>query len=89
MKHSSGGIKESDSTGLRDRVEGVIELIRPSVQADGGDIELVEVDARGLVSIRFLGACIGCPSRNMTLQSGIERNLRELVPEVTGVIAVT
>ena len=73
---------------LRDRVQGVINLIRPAVQADGGDIELVDVTGEGVVSIRFHGACHGCPSSTMTLQMGIERNLREKVPEVTQVIPV-
>jgi len=73
---------------LRERVESVINLIRPAVQADGGDIELVEVAGDGEVRIRFHGACIGCPSRNMTLQSGIEANLRAEVPEVLRVTAV-
>ena len=73
---------------LRDRVQGVINLIRPAVQADGGDIELVDVTSDGTVQIRFHGACHGCPSSTMTLQHGIERNLREKVPEVTQVIPV-
>ena len=73
---------------VRDRVQGVINLIRPAVQADGGDIELVDVAADGLVQIRFHGACHGCPSSNMTLHDGIQRNLRERVPEVTRVVAV-
>lgn len=73
---------------MRDKVQGVINLIRPAVQADGGDIELVDVSAEGVVQIRFHGACHGCPSSTMTLQHGIERNLREKVPEVTQVIPV-
>jgi Fe-S cluster biogenesis protein NfuA len=73
---------------LRERVQGVINLIRPAVQADGGDIELVDVRDDGLVQIRFHGACHGCPSSTMTLQDGIARNLREKVPEVTTVIPV-
>jgi Fe-S cluster biogenesis protein NfuA len=73
---------------VRDRVQGVINLIRPAVQADGGDIELVDVLGDGTVQIRFHGACHGCPSSNMTLHDGIQRNLRELVPEVTRVVAV-
>jgi Fe-S cluster biogenesis protein NfuA len=75
-------------TDLRQRVQGVIELIRPAVQADGGDIELVDVAHDGVVSVRFHGACIGCPSSNLTLQMGIEANLRQQVPEVTRVIPV-
>lgn len=73
---------------VRDRVQGVINLIRPAVQADGGDIELVDVASDGVVHIRFHGACHGCPSSNLTLQMGIERNLRDRVPEVTRVVPV-
>ena len=70
------------------RVERVMELIRPSIQADGGDVDLVEVTDEGVVRVRFKGACIGCPSSSMTLKAGIERNLRQYVPEVTAVEAV-
>lgn len=73
---------------LKDRVSGVLELIRPAVRADGGDIELVDVDPQGGVKIRFKGACVGCPSSGMTLTMGIERNLRNQIPEVTSVVAV-
>jgi Fe-S cluster biogenesis protein NfuA len=73
---------------LKEKVQNVINLIRPAVQADGGDIELVDVAADGVVQIRFHGACHGCPSSTMTLQMGIERNVREKVPEVTKVIPV-
>ena len=76
------------SESVRDRVQGVINLIRPAVQADGGDIELVDVVEDGVVQVRFHGACHGCPSSNLTLHHGIERNLREKVPEVTRVVAV-
>jgi Fe-S cluster biogenesis protein NfuA len=77
------------SESVRDRVQGVINLIRPAVQADGGDIELVDVVPDGVVQVRFHGACHGCPSSNLTLHMGIERNLREKVPEVTRVVAVS
>jgi len=73
---------------VRDRVQGGIDLIRPAVQADGGDIELVDVAADGVVHIRFHGACHGCPSSNLTLQMGIERNLRDRIPEITRVVPV-
>lgn len=76
------------SHNIRERVQGVIDLIRPAVQADGGDIELVDVKQDGVVQIRFHGACHGCPSSTMTLQMGIERNLREKIPEITAVIPV-
>jgi Fe-S cluster biogenesis protein NfuA len=79
---------EPASLPLREKVQAVINLIRPAVQADGGDIELVDVKTDGLVSIRFHGACLGCPSSHMTLQHGIERNIREKVPEVTKVVPV-
>jgi len=74
---------------VREKVQDVINLIRPAVQADGGDIELVDVSQAGVVQVRFHGACHGCPSSTMTLQHGIERNLREKVPEVTQVVPVT
>ncbi len=73
---------------IRDRVAQVLELIRPSIQADGGDVELVEITDEGIVRVRFQGACIGCPSSSMTLKAGIERNLQQYVPEVTQVEAV-
>jgi Fe-S cluster biogenesis protein NfuA len=73
---------------IKDRVESVINWLRPIIQSDGGDIELVDVSAEGVVHIRFHGACVGCPSLGSTLQMGIERSLREKVPEVTQVIAV-
>ena len=73
---------------VRERVQSVINLIRPAVQADGGDIELVDVTADGVVQIRFHGACNGCPSSTMTLQDGIQRNLKDRVPEVTRVVPV-
>jgi Fe-S cluster biogenesis protein NfuA len=79
---------ESRPSTVKDRVQSVINLIRPAVQADGGDIELVDVTAEGVVQIRFHGACHGCPSSTMTLQMGIERNLREKIPEVTSVVPV-
>ena len=70
------------------RVGRVLQQIRPAIQADGGDVELVEVTDAGLVRVRFHGACIGCPSAAMTLQTGIEHSLREHVPEVTGVESI-
>jgi Fe-S cluster biogenesis protein NfuA len=74
---------------IKDKVQGVINLIRPAIQADGGDIELVDiVEATGQVQIRFHGACHGCPSSTMTLQHGIERNIRDKVPEIKSVVPV-
>jgi len=76
------------TTPLRKRVEAVLDLIRPAVQEDGGDVELVEVRADGVVLVRFHGACVGCPSNDLTLRKGIERQLRDHVSGVTAVTAV-
>ena len=70
------------------RVERVIEAIRPSIQADGGDVQLLEVTAKGEVRLRLLGACVECPSADVTLKIAIERNLLARVPEITSVTAV-
>ncbi len=77
-----------EATSLTDRVAEIIDLIRPAVQSDGGDIELVKVSDDGVVQIRMHGACVGCPSSDMTLRIGIERSLRERVSGVTRVEAV-
>lgn len=70
---------------LSDRVEQVLSLIRPAVQDDGGDVELVGITDEGVAQVRLHGACVGCPSSSMTLQMGIEKNVRERVPEITAV----
>ena len=71
---------------VRDRVAAVLDALRPMVQGDGGDIELIDVDADGVVHVRLHGACVGCPSAGMTLTMGIERNLKDQIPEVTRVV---
>ncbi|MCP4593877.1 MAG: NifU family protein [bacterium] len=73
---------------VRDRVAQVIEEIRPFIQRDGGDIELVEVTDQGQVSVRLQGACVGCPMSQMTMTQGVERRIREQVSEVTQVTLV-
>lgn len=75
----------ADQPSLFQRVEQVIQRIRPAVQSDGGDVELVEVTRDGIARIRLHGACVGCPSSTMTLQMGIERNVIEKIPEVVAV----
>lgn len=70
------------------RVGNVLQQIRPAIQADGGDVELIEVTKDGLVRVRFHGACVGCPSSEMTLKAGLEHSIKERVPEVTRVEAV-
>jgi Fe-S cluster biogenesis protein NfuA len=72
---------------MRERVEAVLAEIRPHLVADGGDVELVAVEA-GVVTLRLIGACSGCPRRAMTLQSGIERYLKQQLPEGKEVVAV-
>ena len=73
---------------MKEKVENVIGKIRPMLQADGGDVELVGVDEDGVVKVRLQGACAGCPGAQMTLKMGVERVLKEAVPEVKGVEAV-
>ena len=67
-------------------VAAVLELIRPSLQADGGDVRFVDVDEDGVVSVELQGACKGCPMSQMTLANGVERILKERVPGVTKVV---
>jgi Fe-S cluster biogenesis protein NfuA len=69
---------------MKEEVQKVIEEVRPMLQADGGDVELVDVDAdTGVVKVKLQGACAGCPGAQMTLQQGIERIVKEKVPGVT------
>jgi len=70
----------------RNLVAEAIEMIRPALQADGGDVRLVDVDAEGVVSVELQGACKGCPMSQLTLSNGVERILKEQVPGVTKVI---
>lgn len=72
---------------MREKVEAALAKIKPSLQADGGDVELVEVKD-GVVKLKLTGACSGCPMSAMTLQMGIERVLRQQVPEIKKVVAV-
>ena len=72
---------------MNDDIEKALSLIRPALQADGGDVELVEVND-GVVTVRLKGACGGCPMATMTLKNGIEKILKEQVPEVKEVVAV-
>ena len=72
---------------MREKVETVLGKIRPALQADGGDVELVDVN-EGVVSVKLTGACGACPMSTLTLKAGIERILREEVPEVKEVVAV-
>jgi len=73
---------------MKEKVEAALNKIRPALIADGGNVELVEVDDKGVVKVRLTGACGGCPMSQMTLKMGIERILKKEVPEVKNVIAV-
>ncbi len=73
---------------LKERVENALQKVRPSLQADGGDVQLVDVDDNGLVKVKLMGACGGCPMSQMTLKMGIEKILKQNVPEVSSVESV-
>jgi Fe-S cluster biogenesis protein NfuA len=70
---------------MKERVQAALDIIRPALQADGGDVELVEIMDDGVVKVRLVGACRGCPMSQLTLANGVERVLKEQVPEVTRV----
>ena len=78
---------EQATDNLRERVEATLGIIRPNLQADGGDVELVDI-VDGVVRVKLQGACHGCPMAAMTLQMGIERILKKEIPEVKGVESV-
>ncbi len=74
---------------LRERVEEALDTIRPALQLDGGDVKLVDVNEQdGIVRVQLQGACSGCPSSQITLAMGIERAIKERVPEVKEVLSV-
>jgi len=73
---------------MREQVQAILDEIRPSLNADGGDIELVNVKEGGVVEVKLTGACQGCPMAAMTLKMGVERLLKERLPEVTEVVTV-
>ncbi|MCJ7687021.1 MAG: NifU family protein [Desulfobacteraceae bacterium] len=73
---------------IKENVENALQKVRPSLQADGGDVKLIDVDEDGLVKVKLMGACGGCPMSQMTLKMGIEKILKQNVPEVTSVESV-
>lgn len=73
---------------LKEKVENALDKIRPSLQADGGDVELIDVDDEGVVKVRLQGACAGCPMSTMTLKMGIEKILKRNVPEIIRVESI-
>ncbi len=79
---------QDNQTGdMKEKVSGVLERLRPALQMDGGDVELVDIK-EGIVMVRLMGACAGCPMSQMTLKMGIEQRLKAEVPEVVSVEAV-
>jgi Fe-S cluster biogenesis protein NfuA len=72
---------------MKEKIEKALDKIRPSLMADGGNVELVDVDG-GVVKVRLTGACGGCPMSQMTLKMGIERSLKQELPEIQEVVAV-
>ncbi len=77
----------NDAAGLQQRVEAALDEVRPALRMDGGDVELLGVE-QGVVSVRLLGACGGCPMATMTLVGFVEERLRQRVPEVRRVVNV-
>jgi Fe-S cluster biogenesis protein NfuA len=73
---------------LKEKVENALEKVRPSLQADGGDVKLIDVGDDGVVKVALQGACAGCPMSQMTLKMGIEKILKQNIPEVTSVESV-
>ncbi len=74
---------------MREQVEKALDLIRPALQADGGNVELVDVDEEAkIVKVKLTGACGSCPMSQMTLRMGVERVLREEIPDIAEVVAV-
>jgi Fe-S cluster biogenesis protein NfuA len=81
-------LKYKEDMLMKEKVEKKLEQIRPSLQADGGDVELVDVSDDGIVQVKLTGACAGCPMSTLTLKNGIERLLKQEIPEVKEVQAV-
>jgi Fe-S cluster biogenesis protein NfuA len=73
---------------MKEQVEAALNKIRPSLNADGGDVKLVEVSDDGVVKVQLTGACSGCPMSQMTLKMGIEKLLKEEIPEVKEVVSI-
>ena len=87
IRAMAGGKARGAMKIMKEKVEAVLAQLRPALQADGGDVELVDVN-EGMVKVKLTGACAGCPMATMTLQLGIERTLKEKIPAVKKVVAV-
>lgn len=73
---------------MKEKVQAALDKVRPSLQADGGDVQLIDVTPEGIVQVKLQGACAGCPMSQMTLKNGIERFLKNEIPEVQSVESV-
>ena len=73
---------------LKDKIKNALDKVRPSLQADGGDVQFIDVDEDGVVKVKLTGACAGCPMSQMTLKMGIEKILKQNVPEIDRVESV-
>jgi Fe-S cluster biogenesis protein NfuA len=78
----------SEEQAWKDQVKDVLDQVRPALQADGGDVELISVSDDGVVKVKLQGACGTCPMAQMTLKMGIERHLKSKIAEVTEVVSV-
>lgn len=84
---AQAGAEIRDSEALREQVEAALDTIRPAIAMDGGNVELLDIE-NGVVTLRMMGACGGCPMSTMTLKRGIEQRLREMVPGIERVDAI-
>ncbi|MBL7106333.1 MAG: NifU family protein [Phycisphaerae bacterium] len=82
------GCGENSEKTFEEKVSEIIDMIRPNLQAHGGNIELVAIDEDNTVKVKLQGACAGCPGAQMTLKQGVERLLKEKIPQVKEVVAV-
>ncbi len=73
---------------MKEKVEKALNEVRPILQADGGDVELIDVTPDGVVKVKLSGACGGCPMSDMTLKMGIERQIKKVVPEIKEVVSI-
>lgn len=88
MSEGQDGSGAGGDKGFNERVSEVLDSIRPALQGHGGDVELISIEDDNTVKVRLQGACRGCPGATMTMKMGIERILKEQVPEVKEVVAV-
>ncbi|MEM8894463.1 MAG: NifU family protein [Bacteroidota bacterium] len=78
----------SQNSELQEQVENALDTIRPYLEADGGDVKIVDIDAEKVVHLELLGACGSCPMSTMTMKAGVEEAIKRRVPEITGVSAI-